>query len=48
MSVINGDNISTVRQHPFRGKEYMYEDEKDMILKDFYEQDPVHRDKKTV
>jgi|TARA_Y100000310_G_scaffold312222_1_gene359300 hypothetical protein len=35
-TVIHGDNISTVWQHPFREKEYVYEDEQRAILKEFY------------
>lgn len=36
-TVIHGMNISTVWQHPFREKEYPYQDEQESILKDFYE-----------
>lgn len=35
-TVIHGDNITTIWQHPFRENEYPYEDEIKTILKDFY------------
>ena len=34
-TVIHGDNITTEWNHPFRGNEYFYEDEKEEILKNF-------------
>lgn len=34
-TVIHGDNISTVWQHPFREKEYYYIDEKEEIMRNF-------------
>lgn len=35
-SIIHGGNISTVWDHPFMGKEYFYEDEKEHIINDFF------------